>query len=669
MAIAGYGLFPQALPTLTSNPAPLLPWNNLAMIATKHSPLYIGTYQTQTLDYAQNIHFVTGVNTSIASTLLTPWECLRINKLNGFVGVHTRNTGTGDPQALFHVNLTNPGKPNLDPLTEGIRFQGLPKANYDTVIVIDQWGNLARRPYSSGGSGSYNCDTITKYCAWGLYGNTIGPLTPTVYIGTNDNEDFRMYTNGQHRARITNDGNWDFGINNTFAGTGSRVMTGTFGFRNNISNHVKVSFAFGQDNTIDNSDAVLVSGTHNLVSGTSNDVLVAGSINRVMNGSSNSSALGESNVIDESMHSIAAGERNTIRNASDDCGTLGKGNLIEQSVSSFALGQGNQLRLCAPAAIAIGGNNKFTFCNESVAIGEDNEMNNAHGTIMAGGHNKSDGSYNVVIGHELIASTVASTMTSAGTIGENIMIIGEEIHNDLRHSLVTGFTGNRTTVTTQRGLAVQLDPNGLNTYQPSVNFEVNADPFGGPAMAPCPLKSNIRFHNLPNSTGSLPAVVIDPTTGELFMSNGTYARTGNTSGETPNEELIETVKKQQKQIDDQQKQINDLMALIKTGLNPTSSVTSINVELTDKEAIVLDQNIPNPFNSQTIIGYNIPADVNTAHVVIRTAEGKVLKDITITERGRGVINIYQSDIAAGTYVYSLIADGKIIDTKKMEFVK
>ena len=56
-------------------------------------------------------------------------------------------------------------------------------------------------------------------------------------------------------------------------------------------------------------------------------------------------------------------------------------------------------------------------------------------------------------------------------------------------------------------------------------------------------------------------------------------------------------------------------------------------------------------------------------MVIRTAEGKVLKDITITERGRGVINIYQSDIAAGTYVYSLIADGKIIDTKKMEFVK
>lgn len=670
MPIAGYGLYPHALPTLVSNPAPLLPWNNLAMIATKHSPLYIGTYQTQTLDYAQNIHFATGVNTSTASTLLTPWECVRINKLDGFVGIHTRNTGTGDPQALFHVNLTNPGKPNLNTGTEGIRFQGLPALPHPSVVVIDAQGNLAIQPYSSGGSGgSYNCDTITKYCAWGLYGNTIGSLTPTVYIGTNDSMDFRMYTNGQHRARITDDGNWDFGLNNTFTGVGTRTMTGAFGYRNNISNHVKVSFAFGQDNTIDNSDAVLMSGTHNLVSGTSNDVLVAGSINRVMNGSSNSSALGESNVIDESMHSIAAGERNTIRNASDDCGTLGKGNLIEQSVSSFAFGQGNQLRLCAPAAIAIGGNNKFTFCNESVAIGEDNEMNNAHGTIMAGGHNKSDGSYNVVIGHELIASTVASTMTSAGTIGENIMIIGEEIHNDLRHSLVTGFTGNRTTVTTQRGLAVQLDPTGLNTYSPTVNFEVNADPFGGIPMAPCPLRSNIRFHNLPNSTGSLPAVVIDPATGELFMSNGTYARTGNTSGETPNEELIETVKKQQKQIDDQQKQINDLMALVKTGLNPTSSVPSINVELTDKEAIVLDQNIPNPFDSQTIIGYNIPADVKTAHVVIRTTDGKVLKDITITERGRGVINIYQSDIAAGTYVYSLIADGKIIHTKKMEFVK
>lgn len=670
MPIAGYGLYPQALPTLTSNPAPLLPWNNLAMIATKHSPLYIGTYQTQTLDYAQNIHFVTGVNTSTASTLLTPWECLRINKSDGFVGVHTRNTGTGDPQALFHVNLTNPGKPNLNTATEGIRFQGLPALPHPSVVVIDAQGNLAIQPYSSGGSGgSYSCDTITKYCAWGLYGNTIGPLTPTVYIGTNDSIDFRMYTNGNHRARITNDGNWDFGLNNTFTGVGTRTMTGTFGFRNSISNHVKVSFAFGQDNVIDNSDAVLVSGTNNLVSGTSNDVLVAGSINRVINRSSNSTALGEKNLIDESERSITTGESNIISSASDDCGALGKSNLIEKSVSSFAMGQRNEIRVSGPAAIAVGMKNIINNSDQSVALGEENEMNNAHGTIMAGGHNKSFGRYNVVIGHRLIASTAATPMTALGTLEENIMIIGEEINNDLRHSLVTGFTGNRTTVTTQRGLAVQLDPNGLNTYGPTVNFEVNADPFSGAAMPPCPLRSNIRFHNLPNSTDSLPAVVIDPATGELFMSNRTYARTGTTSGETPNEELIETVKRQQKQIDDQQKQINDLMALVKTGLNPTTSVPTINVELTDKDAIVLDQNIPNPFDSQTIIGYNIPTDVKVAHVIIRTVEGKVLKDITITERGRGVINIYQTDIAAGTYVYSLIADDKMIDTKKMEFVK
>ncbi|MFT3700861.1 MAG: tail fiber domain-containing protein [Agriterribacter sp.] len=81
------------------------------------------------------------------------------------------------------------------------------------------------------------------------------------------------------------------------------------------------------------------------------------------------------------------------------------------------------------------------------------------------------------------------------------------------------------------------------------------------------------------------------------------------------------------------------------------------------------QNSPNPFKTNTAISYSIPQTVSSAQLVIYDAAGKPLKQFNIAAPGRGTLNIDAATLPSGTYHYSLFADGKMIDTKKMVLVK
>ncbi|MDR1981923.1 MAG: T9SS type A sorting domain-containing protein [Tannerellaceae bacterium] len=50
-------------------------------------------------------------------------------------------------------------------------------------------------------------------------------------------------------------------------------------------------------------------------------------------------------------------------------------------------------------------------------------------------------------------------------------------------------------------------------------------------------------------------------------------------------------------------------------------------------------------------------------------QGSQLKQTTIQERGEGVQTLYGSELNAGIYLYSLIADGQKVDTKRMILTK
>jgi hypothetical protein len=39
--------------------------------------------------------------------------------------------------------------------------------------------------------------------------------------------------------------------------------------------------------------------------------------------------------------------------------------------------------------------------------------------------------------------------------------------------------------------------------------------------------------------------------------------------------------------------------------------------------------------------------------------------VDVKEKGKGQLNVFAADLSSGVYTYSLIADGKLIETKKM----
>lgn len=83
----------------------------------------------------------------------------------------------------------------------------------------------------------------------------------------------------------------------------------------------------------------------------------------------------------------------------------------------------------------------------------------------------------------------------------------------------------------------------------------------------------------------------------------------------------------------------------------------------------LYQNNPNPFNQSTVIKYDLPLETSQANLYIYDMTGAQIAAYNITEFGSSSITISAGNLKAGMYLYSLIADGQIIDTKQMILTK
>ena len=103
--------------------------------------------------------------------------------------------------------------------------------------------------------------------------------------------------------------------------------------------------------------------------------------------------------------------------------------------------------------------------------------------------------------------------------------------------------------------------------------------------------------------------------------------------------------------------------------NFRGNVTQTEIELVNTNTIILNQNVPNPFEEKTLIGYYIPESVKEAQILFYNELGVVLKTVDIREKGKGQVTVYASNLSSGIYTYTLLADGKVIDTKKMVCTK
>ncbi len=86
-------------------------------------------------------------------------------------------------------------------------------------------------------------------------------------------------------------------------------------------------------------------------------------------------------------------------------------------------------------------------------------------------------------------------------------------------------------------------------------------------------------------------------------------------------------------------------------------------------AAKLAQNEPNPFANATKIELTIPTDAQNALLCIYDMSGKQIQQMPIADRGNTYIEMNSAGLSAGMYLYSLIIDGQLIDTKRMVVTK
>jgi len=133
--------------------------------------------------------------------------------------------------------------------------------------------------------------------------------------------------------------------------------------------------------------------------------------------------------------------------------------------------------------------------------------------------------------------------------------------------------------------------------------------------------------------------------------------------------LINAVKEQQDKIETLEQELAEMKEMMSAVLNgQDTDLNRQNIQL-DGRGAYLEQNQPNPFGSNTLIGYNVPADAANAVLNIFDVNGQLIHSESITNMGKGQIQIKAGTIAAGTYSYSLVVNGNIVDTKRMVIAK
>ena len=126
--------------------------------------------------------------------------------------------------------------------------------------------------------------------------------------------------------------------------------------------------------------------------------------------------------------------------------------------------------------------------------------------------------------------------------------------------------------------------------------------------------------------------------------------------------LVDALGTLQRRVDEQQEIIE---ALSDSGqgrrLSPSAGVRDLLIEAGAEVA----QNTPNPFTATTRIACNVPVSVSEAALFVYDLQGQQRLHIPVTERGGSEIVIEGSTLTPGMYIYTLIADGVEIGSKRM----
>lgn len=118
---------------------------------------------------------------------------------------------------------------------------------------------------------------------------------------------------------------------------------------------------------------------------------------------------------------------------------------------------------------------------------------------------------------------------------------------------------------------------------------------------------------------------------------------------------------------EQQKQIAELKEILSNSVGSDLRKTNTSsINLGDVQSLVLEQNVPNPFAEQTVINYTLTDNVQKAQLLFYDQSGKLVNSAELKPvKGNGQLIVFADDLSNGIYSYTLVVDGKAIDSKQM----
>ena len=102
-----------------------------------------------------------------------------------------------------------------------------------------------------------------------------------------------------------------------------------------------------------------------------------------------------------------------------------------------------------------------------------------------------------------------------------------------------------------------------------------------------------------------------------------------------------------------------------TTQNKSKERTTDLSNIAETTVISISQNKPNPWNLITDITVDIPKTIKQAILYIYDLNGNQIYSQEVRERGTHSITLSATDFTPGMYIYTLLADGKSTDAKRM----
>ena len=122
--------------------------------------------------------------------------------------------------------------------------------------------------------------------------------------------------------------------------------------------------------------------------------------------------------------------------------------------------------------------------------------------------------------------------------------------------------------------------------------------------------------------------------------------------------LVQAIKELKTELDDLKE------AVASSGTRKVNAATNIATNTLDEGWGSISQNTPNPFTGQSTVRVSVPDDASDAYVDILTLNGASVKRIPVSN-GLSEVSLSSFEFAPGTYLYTLVVNGKVSETRRM----